>query len=199
MRRNMNERIKRCFSTVLPVMAFLLLAGIFDLAASAYAVLDGQSFYQPQKADVIIIPGTMAGSVDMRERCSVAAELYKKGCAKSIIATGAQGPDESMTEARAEAKYLKGMGVKEKDVFLEERSTDTRENLSYAKKIMEREGFETAIIATSDFHIYRSVQFAKKMGITAYGAPAGMYEPMRFKITLREILAVAVYAATQGL
>jgi uncharacterized SAM-binding protein YcdF (DUF218 family) len=195
----MKAKNKRRVTYILTAFAFLLAAVIFVFAASAYAVLDGKACYHPRNADVIIIPGTMGGSLDMRERCQTAANLYNSGYAKKIIATGAQGADERMTEAANEALYLKEMGVNETDIFLEEKSTSTKENLKYAKMIMDEQGFGDAIIATSDFHLYRCMQFAKRLGIQSSGAPAGMYEPMRFTITLREIIAVGVYAIKQQL
>lgn len=59
---------------------------------------------------------------------------------------------------------------------------------------MEINEIKTAIIVTSDFHLYRCMQFARKLKIDATGAPAMTYEPERLQHTARVIMAVLKYS-----
>ena len=65
-----------------------------------------------------------------------------------------------------------GMGEGER-IIKEDKSTSTRENLRFSKKIMEEKGLGNNIaIATSEYHQYRASQIAKSLGFSV-GAVSG--------------------------
>lgn len=149
-----------------------------------------------QEADTLIVLGCHlwgdGPSLFLRMRLDAALEVYEQGLAQNIIVSGGQGPDEVMPEAKAMMIYLVNRGVPEHRIFMEDLSTSTYENVKFSKEVMDREGFKSAIIVTSDFHIFRSVMIARKLGIEASGAPAAIPEILgvRTRYVLREIPAI---------
>ena len=63
--------------------------------------------------------------------------------------------------------FLTEKGIAKERLYKEERSTSTRENLLYSKKIMEEEHLDfRVIIVTNEFHEYRASVIAEHTGIT---------------------------------
>lgn len=130
-----------------------------------------------EKRDAIIVLGARIMpdgelSTTVLHRVQTALEVYKGGYAPLIIACGAQGADEPETEAGAMARWLIGNGVPASDVVVEDRSTDTIENLQNARAEMAARGLKTAIIVTSDYHLTRALWLAKDQELDAIGASA---------------------------
>lgn len=201
MRRSVKKKSK--WKTAVEITAALLLCAIigaaFVFAASSLAVIRGKTAYKPEKADVIIIPGAKTGSLSLYYRCDRALELYEQGFAQHIIATGAKGDDEWRTEARDAVEYLVERGVPREAIALDEHSCTTEQNLQNARDIMQARKWDSAIIATSDFHVYRCMQLARKLGIDASGAPSRVYEPFAKDYTMREVWIVMAYAVSMKL
>ena len=66
-------------------------------------------------------------------------------------------------------EWLIERGVPEEDVVAETASFNTRENLTYARAIMEHRGLDEALIVTSDYHVARALALCAQTGITATG------------------------------
>ena len=83
------------------------------------------------------------------------------------VVTGGQGAYETVTEASAMAKWLTQKGVDPSRIYLEELSTDTRENLRNARALMEQEGLSQPIaVVSNSFHLYRARILAGQAGFT---------------------------------
>jgi len=83
------------------------------------------------------------------------------------ILSGGQGKGENISEAECMYRYLTEKGIAKERLYKEERSTSTRENLLYSKKIMEEEHLDfRVIIVTNEFHEYRASVIAEHTGIT---------------------------------
>ena len=94
---------------------------------------------QPQKADCIVGFGNF--NTDIARR---AAELYHAGYAPKILFTGGLGRNTAglMTEPEAVkfAKTAVGCGVPEKDILIEDKSTNTKENIEFTRDLLVQEG-----------------------------------------------------------
>jgi uncharacterized SAM-binding protein YcdF (DUF218 family) len=88
---------------------------------------------QPQKADVIVGFGNF--NTDIARR---AAELYHQGYAPKILFTGGLGRNTEgllpEPEAVRFARVAMESGVPERDIILEEKSTNTKENIEFTRK-----------------------------------------------------------------
>ena len=90
----------------------------------------------PQKADVIVGFGNF--NTDIARR---AAELYHQGFAPKILFTGGLGRNTEgllpEPEAVRFAKVAMECGVPECDIILEDKSTNTKENILFTKQLLE--------------------------------------------------------------
>ena len=146
--------------------------------------------------DVVIVLGAGVNSErvsrPLAHRLDTAAAYWRDNPNAYIIVCGGLGNRATITEAEAMARYLIRLGIPAEKILLEEKSTSTYENLTFAKGILD-EHFErdfTAVLVTNDFHIYRAVQTARSLGIdvSRVGAPNDWYSmPVNY---LREMLAV---------
>lgn len=125
---------------------------ILLLFISMLALLIADSFYhnytdEPEDSDVIIVlGGGDQGRVDK------AAELYQAGYADTVIMTpvGVRFSDE---ELKTIGRHY---GIDESDIMIEDGSSSTHTNAEESIKIMEAEGFDSALVVTNDYHIKRS-------------------------------------------
>lgn len=99
-------------------------------------------YEEPVQADVVI---ALSGDVGRLER---AAELYHAGYADAVMLSLANEPGMTVQEATA-------FGVPESDLILEEEATSTYTNAVYTKEVMMENGFESALVVSSDYHIRR--------------------------------------------
>ena len=97
-------------------------------------------------------------------------DRYEAGFAPRIIVSGGQGADEPISEAESMRRYLVALGMPNEVIKLEDKSTNTQQNMEYSKAIMDAEGYHSALIVTSDYHLWRALQLAQRAGISASGA-----------------------------
>lgn len=138
-----------------------------------------------KKVDYIIILG--AGLIDgervtplLASRIDSGVRLYLKqkrnlGHKPTIILSGGQGKDEKISEARAMSNYLESLPVIVDKVYLEEQSTNTRENILFSEKLAGKvDGIsdfkdKNVVIATNNYHLLRAGKIATRLGVHARG------------------------------
>lgn len=157
----------------------LMILGILTegaLLALVYG-LKGQNADRPAPADVLVVLGALIEpdgkpADQLRARLDTAVWAYEQALAPAIIVCGGQGRDEPETEARAMARELIAAGVDESAIRLEERSHNTLQNLQNARELMARQGEQTALIVTSDYHMTRALWLAGELKMDARGLSA---------------------------
>lgn len=91
---------------------------------------------EPKKADVIVGFGNFNTDIAAR-----AAELYLKGYAPKILFTGGLGRNTAGLLPESEAQRFKrtamACGVPECDIIIEDKSTNTRENIEFSRSLLE--------------------------------------------------------------
>ena len=94
---------------------------------------------QPRKADVIVGFGNF--NTDIARR---AAELYLQGYAPKVLFTGGLGRNTEgllpEPEAVRFAKVAMACGVPQEDILLEDRSTNTKENIEFTRQLLQERG-----------------------------------------------------------
>lgn len=97
-----------------------------------------QLHQQPRKADVIVGFGNFNTNIARR-----AAQLYFQGLAPKILFTGGLGRNTQgllpEPEAVRFARVAREMGVPEQDILLEDKSTNTAENIQFTRALLEAE------------------------------------------------------------
>ena len=124
-------------------------------------------------SDVIIVLGAQVKedgtpSVALERRLTAALESYQEK-PQLIIVCGAQGINEPRAEGDVMRNWLIEKGVRPEDVVAETASFNTRENLIYARAIMEHRGLSQALVVTSDYHVARALELCRQTGISATG------------------------------
>jgi uncharacterized SAM-binding protein YcdF (DUF218 family) len=127
-----------------------------------YVSTDNEADYAV-KSDVIIVLGcpsyegnviSTTFSACVRARSHHAAQLYHRGMAPHIIATGGlTGPPPS--EAAAMAQVMQADGVPASAITLDEEARDTVQNIQRSRAIMRREGWQRAILVTEPHQLLR--------------------------------------------
>ena len=115
-----------------------------------------------------------------------------------VIASGGQGPTESMSEAECIRRLLtEEYGIDESRILLEDKSTDTQQNIEYSFRMIP-EGASVGVI-TSNFHVYRAMRTAELAGHPVRGIPARALLPLGLHYTVREFFAVVQLEAENAI
>ncbi len=195
----------------MPAGAILAVCGRALLGATLMLVSGGGLFAavclcaarkrRPGTADCLVVLGAKVWpdgrmSTTLRNRCGKALEAWQQGMAKQIIVCGGRVGDEPCTEAKAMHDWLAAQGVSEEHIFSEDQSADTRQNLRNARAIMQRNGWRTAVVVTSDFHVQRALWIVRDIDIAAQGlsAPCSGRRKTWLKNRLREMRSWLLYA-----
>jgi uncharacterized SAM-binding protein YcdF (DUF218 family) len=132
----------------------------------------------------------------LRDRLDTAFQAWDQGGRKAkFVVSGGQGSDEVVSEARAMADYLIGRGVPVSSILLEDRSTNTLENMRSSKKVIaddSRGASVRCVFVTNDFHVFRAGTYARKAGLVAEGIGCGTAPWYWCGAFVREYLALLV-------
>ncbi|QWU15120.1 Uncharacterized SAM-binding protein YcdF, DUF218 family [Paenibacillus sophorae] len=123
-----------CFFALLVLIA-ILTAGRF------LTVLES-----PKKADVIIVLSGGAGRVEK------AVELYKAGYAPCLILSNFR---ETANSSRNMLQTALALGIPQDVILNEGGALSTYDNAKFTLPIMKNQGFTSAIVVSSDFHMRR--------------------------------------------
>ncbi len=107
----------------------------------------------------------------LADRLKTAVKLYKNGVAPKIIMSGDHS-SEQYNEVASMKNYAVNAGVPSEDVFMDHAGFSTYETMYRAKEVFKA---KKIVIVTQEYHLYRSVYIAEKLGMEAYGV-ASEYE-----------------------
>ena len=84
-------------------------------------------------------------------------------------------------------------GIDEDRILMEDKSTNTNENILYSKKLISKDNAKVALV-TNGFHVFRSVSIAKKQGLTnIQGLSAPSDKILTISYYVREVFGVVKY------
>lgn len=112
-----------------------------------------------QPADVAIVMGSVPRKA--LPRIQTAVNLYHLGLVKKLILTGKPLIGD-LTEARWLEEQALKLGVSKDDILIEERATNSKENMLFSKPFIEQNNFETVVIVQQEFSQIRGHYTAKK-------------------------------------
>lgn len=142
-----------------------------------------------RKADAAIVLGAAAWgdkpSPVFEERIKHGIWLYENGYVNKIIFTGGKGDNSSTSESRTARKYAMDHSIPEKDIYIEEESTITQENIMYAAEIVKETNISTVILVSDPLHMKRAMLIAKDYGLKVYSSPTPttLYQSTKSKLT----------------
>ena len=178
---------------LMAVLALALIAALFCAGLIGFVYYRETHLPERQESDVIIVLGAQVKedgtpSEALRRRMTAALEVYQEK-RQTIIVCGAQGSNEPRAEGDVMRDWLIAQGVREEDIVAETASFNTRQNLEYAKAIMEHRGLTRALIVTSDYHVARALRLCAQTGIEATGKGSPSKPEYFIKNHLREGLS----------
>lgn len=122
-----------------------------------------------ENLDYIIVLGAQmkpAGpSAVLQFRLDAAYDYLTENDNTICILSGGQGSNEPCSEAEGMYQYLIGKGISPERLMMEDRSTDTSENIAYSMTLIGRKDVSVGIV-TNNFHVFRGVRLAKAAGFT---------------------------------
>ncbi|MEH7010993.1 YdcF family protein [Neobacillus niacini] len=186
-------RTRKTFFTFIGIFTLIML---LYFAFLHYKIREHTNIEIPNHADYIIILGARVKgeipSLALQYRIDAAASYLKKNKETIAIASGGKGPGEEITEAEAIKRGLLAHGINGNRILLEDKSTDTVENISFSKDLIPKH-LQTGLLVTNDFHLYRAISISKDQGLSLKGIPAETPTIAIPKSYTREYLAITKY------
>ena len=143
-------------------------------------------------------------SILLRDRLDTALAYWEEHPDIKIVVTGGKGDDEHISEARCMYDYLTAHGVDGANIYMEDQSRNTWQNVHNTFNLMNNEGWDVSddvLLVSSGFHLAR-IQMLWDRGRTAvlmdYDGPQNIstlaapcsHVPSRIQMFFREPLAL---------
>lgn len=172
---------------------------IFIIGFSIFSLIEGTIIYHAnQKVDpgmdyLIVLGAQVRGSritKTLKYRLDTAVSYLLENPETVVIVSGGQGVGEDISEAEAMKRYLVDQGINEDKIRMEDKSTNTNENIRFSKNLIEDENAKVAIV-TNGFHVFRAVGIARKQGydkVQSLSAPSDAKLLINYYV--REVLGV---------
>lgn len=173
--------------------------GVVFVVFLAYALAYGR-MKQRTDPDAVVVLGSQIinGKVPplLQSRLDKGLDIYQGapiGATPLLIPSGGQGPDESVAEGVAMARYLVDAGVPAHDVVAEDKAVNTAQNLQFSAALArDHSRGDALVVVTNNYHVLRAALLSRKLGLDAevVGSPTARYFlPSAF---LREFAAILV-------
>lgn len=183
---------------ILPAWLKGIAIGVFGLGLLVFCVVEIMIFSrfhtvaQPG-ADYCIILGAQwksnGPSEVLRRRLDKAVEYLNENPNTMVIVSGGQGSNEMIAEAAGMRQYLTNAGIEDGRILVEDKSTNTVENLTFSAEFLDKEN-SRVVVVTNNFHVFRALKIAQKQGYHAEGLAASSVTWMVPNNILREFLGV---------
>lgn len=171
-----------------------IIAALFILFFALEGLIIGSMHDKPdENCEYMIVLGCQIRGTkitrSLRKRLDTAYEFSKDNDMK-IIVSGGQGRGEDMSEALAMKNYLVDKGIEESRIIMEDKSTDTSENMKYSAEFIGDMNAGVCVV-TNNFHIYRAKKLAGGCGFNnVSGAAAGSDPVLLLNYMVREAIGI---------
>ncbi len=160
------------------------------------------AYKAPADDSVLIVLGCRVyderPSVMLQSRIDAAYDYLAANDGAVCILSGGQGDDENISEAECIRRELVNRDISPERIFIEDKSTSTRENIEFSNKVIEDNGLKgrPVAIATNEFHQFRAQLIAHQCGIEATAVSAASELYLLPSYYVRELYAVLVELIT---
>lgn len=175
------QAIKILWKSLIGKIAITIISAILIFAVIFSAVITVNMFRTnntlPDADSTVIVLGCQVRndgpSLMLKYRLDTAYEYLNKNKDAICILSGGQGKDEPMSEGEYMYDYLARKGISLKRLYMETKSSSTRENLEFSMDIIEQQNLNKNItIVTNSFHTYRACYMARTLGMECDAIPA---------------------------
>lgn len=178
---------------------FFCLLLIFFFAVEG-CIISGMISKPKENLDYVIVLGAQVRGTtitkSLRRRLEKACEYLDENPDTVVVVSGGQGRGEDLSEAQCMKNYLIEYGISEDRIIMEDKSTNTAENIEFSmKKIKEHSEKESPQIGvvTNNFHVYRATAVCKKSGYEISGIAAKSDKILFINYMVREFFAIVKY------
>lgn len=183
------------------MLAFFCLTLVLFLAVEGLIV--SAMAEKPEKnLDYVIVLGAQVRGTritkSLRKRLEAACDYLEENKDTVAVVSGGQGKGEDLSEAQCMKDYLTERGISEERIIMEDKSTNTDENIEFSmEKIREHAGERELKlgIVTNNFHVYRTKAVCAKKGYQVQGIAAESDQILFLNYMVREFFAVVKYKA----
>ena len=141
---------------------------------------------QAQPADAIIVLGAAAydarPSPVFEERIRHGLDLYQQGYAPKLIFTGGfGGTGARFAESEVARRYALKHDIPDEAILIETHSRSTRQNLIFARELMQAHGIGKVILVSDPMHMARALRLSQELGINAVASatPSTRFRSLR--------------------
>lgn len=170
------------------VLAFVTLSVLMLSAAGKSPPED------PGAATVVVMGCKINGrtpSLMLSRRLQAAEEYLKRNPEAVCIVSGGQGEDEVTSEAEVMKEVLIRNGIEEERIYVEDASLNTQENIRFSREVIEENGLDTTLlVATDEFHQFRSQSLANQAGLEPYALTSSTPYYLIVNYWVREMFAI---------
>ena len=175
----------------------LLCGALALLVALECLVASGMNATAPAGLDYLIVLGASVyadgPSPALTHRIEAVVECLDEHPDARIIASGGQGRNEPVSEAQCIRDELVKRGVDPERIILEDRSTDTLQNIANSRAIIGDDAARIGIV-TNNYHVWRALRFARRAGLSnAHGIAAEYTGPTLFHFMFREAVSISLW------
>ncbi len=156
-------------------------------------------------SDAIVVLGSAqydgVPSSIFEARLEHALRLFESGVAPVLVTVGGKADGDRMSEAEAGAQYLADAGVPGDALLPVPEGADTLGSMRSVSRVLDEQGWSTAVLVTDPWHAMRTERMAEDAGIEAETSPtrqgpAVYSRTTQFRYILRETAAYLLYRAT---
>lgn len=136
-------------------------------------LISSEEATQQEDIDCILVLGCLVKpdgnpSLMLEDRLERGMELYYAGASSKMIMSGDHGQTD-YDEVNSMKQYAIDKGIPSEDVFMDHAGFSTYESVYRAKEIF---GADKIVIVSQEYHLYRALYIAEKLGVEAYGVAA---------------------------
>ncbi len=134
-------------------------------------------------------------SPSLKARLDKAMELFKDSVVNYIQLTGSNAPGE-LSEARVAFNYLIKKGINPDQIWIEEKTTSTSEQIHFIKsELINRKNIKNIILISAPYHLMRVKEICKFYNIKVYTAASDIIMSTNSKIysNMRESIALLAF------
>lgn len=159
---------------ILIITAFLMFVFINSyVKSSTQNLIISEDEAQSVNPDCIIVLGAGVRSDGspspmLTDRLKTGIELYEKGVSDRLLMSG-DHTKKGYDEVNIMKSYAIDKGIPSEHVFMDHAGISTYDSIYRAKEIFQA---ERIVIVTQEYHLYRALYIAEKLGLEAYGVSA---------------------------
>ena len=124
------------------------------------------------------------------------ARMQKEKTGRDIffVPSGGQGSDEVIADGTAIGRYLASIGIPHEQILVEDRSTNTIENLRFSNDLIRAQAPDAKVaFSTTNYHVFRAGCYADELDIPMEGIGARTKSYFWINAFIREFIATLHY------